>query len=138
MTKYCTESYHGIVDNKTTLDLSDDAAYINWGSSWRMPTKAELSELISASYTTLTWTTRSGVKGYKVTSKTNGNSIFLPAAGIRKGSGRNDVDSDGYYLSSLLFTGSSDIAYCLYFDSDGTYGITERCYGQSVRPVLRE
>ena len=44
-TKYCTNSSYGTVDNKTTLDLSDDAARANWGGSWRMPTKAEQDEL---------------------------------------------------------------------------------------------
>ena len=45
MTKYCTDSSYGTVDNKTVLELEDDAAYVNWGGNWRMPTKAELDEL---------------------------------------------------------------------------------------------
>jgi hypothetical protein len=77
-TKYCTNSSYGTVDNKTTLDLSDDAACANWGGSWRMPTRAEQDEL--RNNCTWTWTTQNGVNGYKVTG-TNGNSIFLPAAG---------------------------------------------------------
>ena len=83
-TKYCTKSSYGTVDNKTQLELSDDAARANWGGSWRMPTDAEMTEL--REQCTWTWTTQNGVYGYKVTSKKSGytnKSIFLPAAGYR-------------------------------------------------------
>ena len=137
--KYCTDSYYGTVDNKTTLDLSDDAAYVNWGSSWRMPTRAELDELRNTSYTTWIWTTQNGVKGYKVTSKTNGNSIFLPAAGCRLSSGLYDAGSGGLYWSSSLDMSRSNDVYLLYFGSDDVgSGCNYRLYGQSVRPVLAE
>ena len=56
-----------------------DAATANWGGSWRMPKSTELKELIDNC--TWTWTTQNGVNGYKVIG-TNGNSIFLPAAGL--------------------------------------------------------
>ncbi|MEE1174395.1 MAG: hypothetical protein U0K53_02850 [Paludibacteraceae bacterium] len=136
MTKYCTYSSLGTVDNKIILDLSDDAAYVNWGTSWRMPTRAEQDELRNTSYTTWTWTTQNGVKGYKVTSQTNGNSIFLPAAGYP---GVNTAGYVGYYWSSSLITFDSSCPYILYFDSDGVSCIGHyRCYGYSVRPVLAE
>lgn len=138
MTKYCSSSSYGTVDNKTTLDLSDDAAYVNWGTSWRMPTKAEQDELRNTSYTTWTWTTQNGVNGYIVTSKTNGNSIFLPAAGYRYGSSLYGAGSYGLYWSSSLDTSGSNYAFDLYFNSsnvDLNYG--NRYYGQSVRAVLR-
>lgn len=134
MTKYCTSSSYGTVDNKTVLDLEDDAAHVNWGGSWRMPTKAEQDEL--RSNCTWTWTTQNGVKGYKVTSKTNGNSLFLPAAGFRNGSGLNGVGSSGNYWSSSLGSGSSLDAYCLYFYSGYVHSYNDyRRSGQSVRPV---
>ena len=139
LTKYCTSSSDGTVDNKTTLDLSDDAAYVNWGTSWRMPTKAEQDELRNTSYTTWTWATQNGVNGYKVTSKANGNSIFLPAAGYRDYSDLIDAVSDGNYWTSSLYTNYSANAYYLDSSSDGvrsTYG--GRYYGLSVRPILRE
>lgn len=127
-----------IGDGKITLDLTDDAAYVNWGSSWRMPTKAEQDELRNSSYTTWIWTTHTGVKGYKVTSKINGNSIFLPAAGFLKDSSRNNAGFYGGYWSSSLGGEYSDQAYELYFgsgnfDSDGY----PRLCGLSVRAVLR-
>ena len=138
MTKYCTSSSYGVVDNKTTLDLSDDAAYVNWGSSWRMPTKAEQDELSNTSYTTWTWTTQNGVKGYKVTSKSNGNSIFLPAAGCRSGSSLYYAGSNSGYWGSSLDTGYSVYAYYLNFNSSLVHSYSYyRINGLSVRPVLR-
>ncbi len=136
-TKYCTDSYYGTVDNKTTLELSDDAARANWGGSWRIPTDAELTEL--REQCTWTWTTQNGVYGYKVTSKKSGytnKSIFLPAAGYRYDSSLRNAGSYGYYWSSSLNTGSPYGAYELGFDSVNVYRYySNRYYGQSVRPV---
>ena len=134
LTKYNNSSSYGTVDNKTVLDLSDDAARANWGGSWRMPTKAEQDEL--REQCTWTWTTQNGVNGYKVTSKKNGNSIFLPAAGYRSGSSLNNAGGYGYYWSSSLYTDSPYGAYDLYFNSDSVdWSGSSRYYGQSVRPV---
>lgn len=132
--KYNTYSGYGMVDNKTTLDLSDDAARANWGGKWRMPTKAERDEL--RNNCTWTWTTQNGVKGYKVTSKNNGNSIFLPAAGYRNGTSVDDVGSGGYYWSSSLYEGFPRDAYNLYFYSGNVvwYG-SSRNLGHTVRAV---
>ena len=134
LTKYCTSSSYGTVDNKKTLELSDDAAYANWGGEWRTPTDAELTEL--RTQCTWTWTTQNGVKGYKVTSKINGRSIFLPAAGHRDDSSLNTAGSSGYYCLSTLYPGSSVSAYRLYFSSSSVSGIgSHRYHGRSVRPV---
>ena len=59
LTKYCTDANYGdngFTDNKTTLDPEDDAAHVNWGGGWRMPTAAEVDELIDNC--TWTWTTQ--------------------------------------------------------------------------------
>ena len=86
-----------------------DAARANWGGSWRMPRKAEFDEL--RKHCTWQWTTQNGVKGYKVTSKTNGNSIFLPAAGWRYGSSsHHDVGEEGKYWSSTPYEDDADDA----------------------------
>ena len=135
LTKYCTHPFDGTVDNKTQLELSDDAARANWGGSWRMPTRAELEEL--REQCTWTWT----VLGYKVTSKKSGytnKSIFLPAAGYRDDSSRNNAGRDGYYWSSSINTYGPSDAYHLYFNSYnvGSYH-DDRYYGQSVRPVCQ-
>ena len=139
ITKYCLDSYNGIVDNKKQLDLNDDAARANWGGNWRMPTEAEMTELCKQC--TWTWTTKNGVKGYKVTSKSNGNSIFLPAAGVRSASALSNAGKSGDYWSSSLkiVARYSDEAIQLqyYLDDLGTLyvGDSYRCYGQPVRPV---
>ena len=127
-----TLTKYGTVDNKTQLDLSDDAARANWGGSWRMPTNAEWTELCEQ----CTWTriTQKGVGGYKVTSK-NGNFIFLLAAGYRNGSSLYGAGGCGDYWSSSLST-SADYASKLNFDSGSLYwGVSNRYYGLSVRPV---
>ena len=115
--------------------MSDDAARANWGGSWRMPTHDELTELRKKC--SWTWTTQNGVEGYKVTSKTNGNSIFLPAAGYRYNSSLYDAGSYGYYWSSSLYAYEPDFARIVKFNSIGLldWGNSYRSYGRSVRPV---
>ena len=136
LTKYNNDSSRGTVDNKTQLDLDDDAAHANWHGSWRMPTIAECQELIdNCSYT---WITANGVKGGKFTSRSNGRSIFLPAAGWRFGTSLDYCGESGYYWSSSLYESHPYLARYLYFDSDGVYTNDDyRGYGRSVRPVVR-
>jgi hypothetical protein len=136
-TKYCTKRSYGTVDNKTTLELSDDAAHANWGGSWRMPTDAELTEL--REQCTWTWTTQNGVNGYKVTSQSNGNSIFMPAAGFRNASSLLYTGgSNGYYWSSSLSTDYPELAWYVLFNSDCvTRSFCCRFCGLSVRPVCQ-
>ena len=135
-TKYNTSSSYGSVDNKTTLELADDAARANWGGSWRMPTKAEQDEL--RENCTWTWTTQNGVNGYKVTSNKNGNSIFLPAAGYRNDSSLYGAGSYGRYWSSSLYTDRPYSAWRVYFYSDSVIrSNSDRYYGFSVRPVCQ-
>lgn len=135
MTKYCYYSGFGTVDNKTTLELADDAAHVNWGGAWRMPTKAEQDEL--RNNCTWTWTTQNNVNGYGVVGP-NGNSIFLPAAGYRYNGSLNLVDSDGYYWSSSLSASASYYAYrlCIYSSNIG-WNYINRYFGQSVRAVCK-
>lgn len=137
MTKYCTDSSYGTVDGNTTLALEDDAAYINWGSNWRMPTYDDIRELLNN--TTNEWTTLNGISGCKFTSKTNGNSIFLPAAGYRGSSDLYNQATYGGYWSSSLDGSYSDYARYLYFYSEfaDTFDYGNRYVGFSVRPVLR-
>ena len=133
MTKYCTDSSYGTVDNKTTLEPDDDVAHVKWGGSWRMPTNAEYGELRNNCI--WQWTTLNGVTGYRVTGP-NGNSIFLPAAGCRNGTGVSSQGSGGGYWSSSLSSSYNDKAYYLTFDSSDYWRYHYyRYYGQSVRPV---
>ena len=134
-TKYCTDSDYGTVDNKSVLDPEDDVAHVKWGGSWRMPTKAEQDELRNEC--TWEWTTLNGVNGYRVTGS-NGNSIFLPAAGYRYGS--NFINRGGYafYWSGSLYKQCSGRASHLYFyDGYLVWTSQNRYFGYSVRPVSR-
>ena len=134
MTKYCTSSSYGSVDKKTVLAPEDDVAHVKWGGNWRMPTRAEQDELREKCK--WEWTTVNGVSGYKVTSKKNGNSIFLPAAGCRHGTGVGYRGSDGNFWSSSLSSSYSGSACYLLFGSGGRGWYNYyRYYGHSVRPV---
>ncbi len=128
LTKYNTNSSYGTVDNKTVLDPEDDAAHVNWGGSWRMPTDAEWTELRTEC--TWTWTTEDGVSGRKVTGP-NGNSIFLPAAGNRSGTYLSNAGSLGYFWSSSL---AYDVSF---YSSSVLRNSSFRYAGFSVRPVIQ-
>ena len=138
ITKYCTNSeygYNGFVDNKTELDLEDDAAYVNWDPSWCMPTVEQQQELYQNCSSV--WTTKNGVNGRLFTGP-NGNTLFLPAAGGRWDGSRYYVGSYGYYWSRTLYTcfSCSDLAYNLDFTS-GYVGCDgdDRIIGFTVRAV---
>ncbi len=118
-----------------------DAAYANWGGTWRMPTDNEIYELISKC--TWTWTTQGGHNGYKVIGP-NGNSIFLPAAGGRyDGSSLDSAGSRGVYWSSTPNESDTAFACGLLYNSGsyggyGRYDNFSRGSGRSVRPVLSQ
>ena len=115
---------------------SYDAARANWGGSWRLPTKAECDELLNnCNYQ---WTTQNGVEGMRFTSKRNGKSIFLPAAGRCYGTSAYNPGW-GYYWSSTPYESNTQNAYELYFDSGGSADTSwsYRYNGHQVRPVLK-
>ena len=138
LTKYNTNSSYGsTVDNKTILEPAADAATANWGGSWRMPTDAEWTELREQCI----WarTMGNGIIGYTVISKSNGNKIFLPAAGCSYDSSLDYAGSRGDYWSSSLSTDDASGAWLVNFGPSNVnriYGI--RDIGRSVRPVLDE
>lgn len=132
-TKYCTNSVYGTVDNKTELELSDDAARANWKGVWRMPTLKEQDELREKC--TWKWTIQNGTYGYTVTGP-NGNSIFLPAAGYRGDVSVYDEGTGGFYWTSSLFAEYPDFAWRMYFYSDIVgRNYESREYGFTIRPV---
>ena len=132
LTKYCTNSEYGIVDDKTILDIEDDAANAFLGGAWRIPTDAEWGELLRVCSTK--WTFMSGVLGREITGP-NGNSIFLPVSGFRSSTFRSS-DSLGFYWSSSLYSDfPSKACYVLFDRSIFAFGQQERCLGYSVRPV---
>lgn len=123
VTKYCINCRKGIKDYKSILELSDDAANVNWGGDWCMPTRENLSELNTEC--TWDWTKKNGVEGYTVTGP-NGNSIFLP------------VKESGKYWSSSHNMGFEDHADYIHVSSSIVKVLFDNCFdGLSVRPVLR-
>ena len=135
--KYSLNKDYGPVDKKARLEFTDDAARVNWGGGWRMPTVNEFNELIKGC--TWTWTTQGGIHGYRVTSKKNGNSIFLPATGARfGGSPPYKSDSMGNYWTSSLSTRFPLCPYFLVFyeTTKGCSDNISRDAGYTVRPVI--
>ena len=134
--KYCTDSEYGTVDGKTELDPEDDAAYVNWGASWRMPTQEQMKELVNNCWPKR-WATQNGVKGYLLTGP-NGNTLFLPAAGYRWGNSLKYAGSEGHYWSRTLCSDDPAFAFTVEFaDYFSTIQLFEdiRCYAHTVRPV---
>lgn len=135
LTKYCTDStfgYNGYCDSLTTLLASDDAATVNWGSEWHTPTEEEWEELMSNCIKT--WTQENGVNGFLLTA-TNGQSIFLPAAGYRT-ENLFDCGIHGTYWSSVINLTFTDSAFEMHFYSGGCeIYLFYRYLGRSVRAV---
>ena len=139
LTKYNNSTSFGeTLDNKTTLDLEDDAARVHMGGDWRMPTRDEFRELFD--YTNNEWISNYNgtvVNGRKFTSKTNGNSIFIPASGYRLGSSFRGQGSGGDVWSSSLNAILPGGALELGFGSGSIYmGDSGRYDGRSVRGVM--
>lgn len=118
VSKYLNDSYYGEnVDNLTVLESADDVASVKWGGNWRIPTRAEIEELINLCE--WEWTEYEGVYGYKVTSRVTGfmdRSIFLPE----------------YFWSSSLLESNALGAYALAGQKIGAY---YRRLGLAIRPV---
>ena len=168
LTKYNIDSSYGTVDNKTTLEPADDAATVNWGGAWRMPTHDEQLALIDSCY--WEWTTNYDEKGitgyivYKAKSEddmgvkrtlsnpaTTSNSyslsdthIFLPAAGLSFETNLNLAGQTGNYWSTTYYStlSTSTTGACAYFlnlhPRYARWRYEGRCCGLSVRPVLQK
>ena len=135
LTKYNTKSSSGVVDNLTTLEQVDDAVYVS-DNTCRMPTKADFEELIAN--TTSVWETLNGVNGRRFTSKTNGNSIFVPAASCCINGLVASVGSGGYLWSSSLSENNPRNGWYLFFNSSKAEvaNYNSRFNGFTVRAVL--
>ena len=136
-TKYCMNSAEGDVDSKDQLDLEDDAAYVNWGPEWRMPTRDQIHELMDNC--TAEWIQMNGVNGELITGP-NGKTIFLPAAGYWVNKLFLAGEGGYYWGCSMLFVPPthyySQLGTSIRFDVewwDRNSG--SRCAGFTVRPV---
>ena len=131
ITKYNDE------DDLIELELSDDAAHVNWGGNWRMPTRAEFDELLTNCVWSLSF--QNDVEWYKVTSKINGNSIILPYSGYGSGNNTERRTCCCYWSSSLHPKGFGDnrsawhlcVGFSISYDMISIY----RFYGMPIRPV---
>lgn len=136
-TKYNSLRTWGVVDNKFVLDPEDDAAQAKWGSMWRMPSYQELQDLFNPNYTTKEMLTINGVYGAKITSLSNGNSIFIPATGYC-GYDPYDYNLDQYWdigIHSYLWSRDLQEIRIAYFGGSYSYGGTLRYYGLNIRAV---
>ena len=130
--KWCNGSYDTMTKYTSSgaeLEPEDDAATVNWGSEWCIPSKAQIDEL--RSYTTKERTTVNGVYGYKLTSSVEGyvgKSIFLPATG-----GGEECTCWSRSLGNDI---NDSRAYVLHFGNGSTIldGLS-RCNGYTIRPV---
>ncbi len=142
-TAFTSANYTGTAT--TNLRPSEDAASVNLGGSWRLPTDDELNKLCNKDL--FSWTTDAGC--FKLTSKISGyegNCIFLPRGGMvndilkTDGTGNMEKGSTGSYMSSTYYiSGANDYCYLLYCRETGQGSLvkTDRVhYGYSVRPIL--
>ena len=140
---YELESYkHFFMETGTCGNLGNiggtrnDAATMNLGGPWRMPTLKEVKELVEQC--NWKWTEVNGVGGMKVTGP-NGNSIFLPATGYRWGGKLFGEEDFGYYWTDTQRGYYNlDHAWSLYFDYTGAHTCDfnfRRYHGHVVRPV---
>lgn len=141
LTKYCNKSFYGnegYTDELKQLVLADDVASVNYGGSWRMPVQAELEELITLpSQWVANYNGIQDLNGRLFTG-TNGNILFIPAAGNLRGSDTDDTSSCRLWSSSLYLDNPS-LARALNFNSSGYLGtsLESRSRGLSIRPVLQ-
>ena len=150
LTRYCCQSdygYNGFTDTLTELLPEDDAATANWGENWHTPSLAQIQELFDSTYTTTAYTTQNGVKGRKITSNINGESIFLPAAGYRYGDhfrhGKNPRHTDlydnygDYWTRSFAMTEPIRAQFMRFTPSKVMWGPEYRFPGHTIRPVRK-
>ena len=120
------------------LDLEDDAAHVNMGGEWKMPTNYQLEELFYC--TTHKLETVNGVKGMMFTSDINGNQLFIPFAGWWYDDMFEFTGSCGVMLSSQVYNSDVDYAYILSCVSSGytNIGRSLRSRAFSVRGVFKK
>ena len=135
LTKYCNDKIYGyqeFTDNLTVLEPADDVAHVKWGGNWRIPSKDEFLELMDTLNCEWVYTSMNGMTGYKIESKKNGNSIFMPDASDSHGC------SGGLYWANSIQPDCAAAAPHLYFNHamDRLYISTYvREFGLTIRPV---
>lgn len=126
--------YEDYYDTKTVLDLEDDAANVNWGGAWRMPTRTEFSAMILKHKGSFD-------SGQHFGDNDSSPQIFLPAAGSGDSNSLNNI-GDLRYWSSSLYDSSPYSALSLFFNAsqdEPTCGESpDRYYGYTIRAIVDE
>lgn len=128
------DDYMDIGQNISGTDY--DVAYRLLGKGWRIPTREEMQELIEKC--SWTWIVYNGVvEGYRIKGP-NGNKIFLPASGFKKGKRVSGQGLKAVYWIGTKRQENHNMANCLYFYSGDVYWCSSNAcfYGCSVRPVF--
>lgn len=134
LTKYCTSKSYGVVDEKTALEMSDDVARANWGGAWRVPTSEEIDELFNNLYCKWQY---SSLNGILITSKINGNKIYLPYSGYKTYSNIKDSDLGYYWTSNINISLPMNAKIWLLTKSGSDTSLMQsRACGLTVRPVI--
>ncbi len=120
--------------NNITGHRRRDVARALWGEGWRLPTKAEVEELVSKCKTA--WTTQKGVNGRLIKNSKTGASIFLPAAGYR-GSEPYEQGQSGRYWTGNSESGDPNAEFLFFYSEQCNWHRDYRYYGLSVRPVTK-
>lgn len=137
LTKYCNDKIYGYeeyTDTLTTLEPEDDVAHVKWGEGWRVPSKDEFLELMDTLNCDWIYTSMNGMTGYKIESKKNGNSIFMPDGSDSHGCG------GGFYWANCIEPDLAPAAPNLYFNHamNRLYINTYiRDVGLTIRPVCK-
>lgn len=143
LTKYCDNASYGdegYTDDLTILEKSDDAAAVTYGSGWRMPTVDEMEELITLRNEWIEDYHLSGVNGILFTAN-NGNTLFLPAGGVRFETDLRSLgEGSSYWASSLAGNNYVNSAMCCTFNKNLSPITVDypRMAGYLIRPVLDE
>lgn len=138
---------YNATDALTELVAADDAATQSRGTGWRMPTLADINELVSSANTTMEWKDNyqnSGISGYEIKSRQNSNTIFLPAASRKNGNTVEYQGEQGNYWSKTLYTSDKNAGYYIGFskpagsiyENPQAKGLS-RYLGMTIRPVYK-
>lgn len=140
MDKDSYSPYNSETANTALADIGGtsehDVAAYKWKGTWRMPTASEFQELKSKCQ--WRWKSRDGLFGFEIIGP-NGNSIFLPAAGVKVGSELKDLSESGDYWSSTPQPNRNSYSFLFDFSIDEKGLVpAERHIGASVRPVINK
>lgn len=123
-------------DTKHTLDPQDDAATVNMGKQWHMPTSEQINELAKA--TTFELITFEGSPVGMLFTGTNGNKLYIPFGGLIRY--RLIEEGDGWLWTSDLSPKDCGTALLLHLDSreEVSSDAMERYHGLNIRGVLNK